>query len=1292
MELFGERFAIESDARAGGMGSVYRALDTTTRSLVALKVLRAKHDEHDAERFEREAHMLAQMDHPAVVRYVAHGSAGDERFLAMEWLEGDDLARRLKREPLTMRDSVRLGRRIATALAHAHARGVVHRDVKPGNVFLVGGSVDEAKLIDFGIARLEAGVTVTRAGMIVGTPGYTAPEQARGDKEIDGRADLFGLGCVLYRCVTGSVAFPGETAVAILAKILFDEVPPMSDAVPDVPHDLDVLVARMLAKSPDERPASAREVASELERMDAMLDSMPARATIPVPASLTGQERRLVSVLLVKGPSEDTTDTRATTLDTIPLRDVGVDPVRAAADTFGARVERLADGTLVLTLAGHGSATDRAAHAARFALALRALLGTSPMALATGHGLAGRVPLGDAIDRATEMLATATGREGVPIDDVTAGLLDARFEVGGDGSRIALLGERATHAATRKLLGRDSPFVGREREIGTLLGLFDECVSEAAARVALVMAPAGMGKSRLRYELSRRIEAARQDAQVWIARGDAMTRGSPFGLVAQLVRRAAGVLDGEPSSLSARKLKARVARRLPEERAERVAEFLGEVAGVPFPDDESVQLRAARRDPQLLGDQVRRAWDELVAAEAREAPLVIVIEDLHWGDLPSVRLIDGALARCRDEALFVLALARPEVKETFSNLWADRVVLTMQLGELTRKASEKLVVAMIGDSVDEATVARLVAHASGNALYLEELIRAAAEGKHDKLPGSVLAMVQARVERLEDESRRVLRAASIFGESFWVGGVQALLGGTPGDSIFAWLDQLERREVVTRRAASSIAGEAEYTFRHALVRDAAYEALTPSDRQLGHQLAGKWLERSGLTDASVLAGHFELGGDAERAAELYVTAAEQAIAANDYAAALARAERGVSLGASGSTLAMLRLRQAEAHHWLGEYAQAGERAREAIPTLRPGSAAWYAAVAELGVSHARRGHPDEARSAAQLLLGAEPIDDVASATCIASAVRISGGVIRLGLMDLTTDLSALVERLAKPLASEPTVACRLAQLRAMRAYFAGDHEITARLMLEAVDAFERAGDLRNATGQRFNLSASYILLGAFAQGERQIRRALADAASMDMRHSMLVGRFNLVSVLCRLRRFDEAREVGEKLVEECGAREASHFEGNARTYLAEVFMLTGAWDAAEREARRAVELLSATPAVAAYPNAILARTLLSKGNAREAKDIAGAAVALSSELGSGLEESDALARLTFAEALEECGEHDEARAALVAAAHNVRTRAAHISDPTLRAGFLANVWENVRTLDLEKKWASEKTK
>ncbi len=1279
-QLFADRFAVEGDARSGGMADVYRARDRTTGALVALKVLRVQYDGHDAERFAREARALAELEHPSIVRYVAHGVERGAHFLAMEWLEGEDLAERLRRAPLDVREAVRLGRRVATALAHAHAHGVVHRDVKPGNVFLVGGAVDQAKLIDFGIARLDAATPLTRSGMLVGSPGYVAPEQARGENPLDPRADLFGLGCVIYRCVAGHAAFRGDSAVAILAKILFDEVPPLAEARPDVPAALGELVAKLLAKTPEERPASAATTAALFERIEAELEAPHERASPPAATAIGSHERRLVSVLLVAPPVTDDDSPRT---DTIPMHHLAgvVDPVREAAASFGARVEQLADGTLVLTLGGEGSATDRAAEAARCALAVRAVVPATRMALATGHGLAGsRVPLGDAIDRATRMLA-AEPRDGVALDAVTAGLLQGAFEIDASGPAPALLAEREHAETTRRLLGKESPFVGRERELGTLLGLFEECVGEPSARAALVTAPPGMGKSRLRYELLRRVARDRPDAQVWIARGDPVRSRSPYAMLSEIVRRAAGVVDGEAPDVSMRKLRERVALRLPEESAERVAEFLGEIAAVRFPDDASVQLRAARRDPQLLGDQVRRAWEELVDVESSAQPLVVVLEDLHWADPPSVRLVDVALARSHDRPVFLLALARPEVRETFPGLWGERGVLSLPLGELTRKASEKLVRAVLADA-DAATTARLVAQAGGNALYLEELIRAAAEGARDELPGTVLAMVQARVERLEEEARRALRAASVFGESFWAGGVRALLGDAQAESLDGWLAVLERREVITRRAASAVGGDVEYAFRHALVREAAYAALTPHDRELGHRLAGAWLERSGARDASILAAHFELGADPARAAALHAVSAEQAIAANDYATAVARAARGAALGASGRVLGALRLRQAEAYHWLGEDLAASTAAREAVSLLEPGGGPWYEAVGELGVATANRVLASEASEAATLLAGAEPLAG-ADASAVAAAVRFINATARVGLDELTAKLASFVESRASSLASEPSVACRLAQLRAIVAYFKGDHEITARVTREAVAAFERAGDRRNAVVQRVNLAASYTLLGAYAEAEAELRRALADAVAMDLRHWVRATSTNLAVVLGRLDRLDEARALAEEVVRESGEHDAAQFEGDTRGYLAELCLASGDVAEAEAQATRALELLHDAPSLAAYPKTVLARALLARGEAARALDLARAAVAACDEVESGLEEVDALARLTYAEALLATGATSEARDVARRGADRLRARAARIQDPRLRAQFLERVRENARLLELD---------
>ena len=196
--LFAGRFEIERMAGSGGMGAVYCARDLHTEDRVAIKLMHGDAaGAVNAERFIREARLLAELRHPGIVAHVAHGQAADgRRWLAMEWLDGEDLAQRLARGPLAIADAVRLVRRASEALQVAHGVGVVHRDLKPSNLFLVGGRTDQVKLLDFGVARRgAASQAMTGTGLIVGTPEYMAPEQARGEADV--RSDVYALGAVI---------------------------------------------------------------------------------------------------------------------------------------------------------------------------------------------------------------------------------------------------------------------------------------------------------------------------------------------------------------------------------------------------------------------------------------------------------------------------------------------------------------------------------------------------------------------------------------------------------------------------------------------------------------------------------------------------------------------------------------------------------------------------------------------------------------------------------------------------------------------------------------------------------------------------------------------------------------------------------------------------------------------------------------------------------------------------------------------------------------------------------------
>src|SRR5262249_2246679 len=278
-----------------------------------------------------------------------------------------------------------------------------------------------------------------------------------------------------------------------------------------------------------------------------------------------------------------------------------------------------------------------------------------------------------------------------------------------------------------------------------------------------------------------------------------------------------------------------------------------------------------------LNEHMSAAFLDLLRAETRASAVVLVLEDLHWADALSVRLLDLSLGQLAEVPLLVVALSRPELQEQYPRLWQGQAVKHLPLPGLGRKACERVIHHALGKALDAAAVTRLVEQSAGNALFLEELIRAVAEGKATELPPTVMAMLEARLARLPMEARQVLHAASLFGQTFWRGGVARVLEGVPGAvQVEAGLRVLVGAELVERHRQSRLSGAAEYGFRHALMREAAYGLLTEKDRLLGHRLAGEYLERAGEQDPLVLIDHYQRGNEIERTVPLYLRAAQAA--------------------------------------------------------------------------------------------------------------------------------------------------------------------------------------------------------------------------------------------------------------------------------------------------------------------------------------------------------------------------------------------------------------------------------
>jgi serine/threonine-protein kinase len=269
-EPLSDKYEMQSLLGAGGMGAVYLARDVKHDRSVAIKVL---HPEFavslGAERFLREIGVTAKLSHPHILPLYDSGNADGFLYYVMPLLEGEDLGERMLREKqLPIKDAVMIAKEVAEALGYAHSMGLVHRDIKPGNIMLSGG---HAIVVDFGIARaVDAAADsekITQTGMSVGTPAYMAPEQAMAET-VDGRADLYSLGCVIYEMVVGQIPFTGPTPPAIMARHAMDAVPPptiMRDAIPD---ELEDIIMQALAKTPADRFQTGLEMAEALDMVD----------------------------------------------------------------------------------------------------------------------------------------------------------------------------------------------------------------------------------------------------------------------------------------------------------------------------------------------------------------------------------------------------------------------------------------------------------------------------------------------------------------------------------------------------------------------------------------------------------------------------------------------------------------------------------------------------------------------------------------------------------------------------------------------------------------------------------------------------------------------------------------------------------------------------------------------------------------------------------------------------------------------------------------------------------------
>jgi TOMM system kinase/cyclase fusion protein len=952
---FEGRYQLLAKLGEGGFGAVHKARQLTTGQAVALKIMHlpASLDEARREkrvaRFLRETRLCAELHHPNLVQLVDSGRAeGGLLYTVFAFAPGDNLADVLAKEgALAPREAKHLMMQVLDALACAHAAGVVHRDLKPRNIMVVPtGARRNALVLDFGIGavvdREERELTrLTATNETLGTPGYAAPEQWRG-LEPTPRADLFAWGLVFLECLTGRPVYAGGSAADLIYQALGPDPVPVPSEIEH--HPLGHLLRAATRKDPEARDVTARGLFDALEACDVRgLERRRPAAAIAASAMSTETTARPVSA--VEGERRHVTAI-ACNVSVEPLGPAlpadALDEAQRAAMALAAGIARSHGGYVAATLGddllvyfGYPRAEeDDASRAARAALAVVAAVEAENERIAAA-GLrlevrigahAGLVVARDAHDtgeavlaagstpRLAARVATLAPPGAVLVSAAAQRLLRGAFELEpegtprGDGTvEVFRLGrgERTTGATPA---GARAPLVGRDQEIDLLLDRFRRARA-GGGQCALVVGEPGIGKSRLARELRDRLS---NEAHVFVeGRCSPDTRNSALFPIVELLGRALGLdREGSPAGKAAQ-LDAQLARHglAP---AEAMPLFLP-LFSLPF----AAPHAPLDVPPQKQKELTRDAILSLLAAMAEERPLLLLVEDLHWADPTTLELL-GQLAReAPSTSMFLILTARPE----FSPAFPTAGVLQLQLGRLERAQIEALASGLLGGkALPPAVLDRVASRTDGVPLFVEELTRMMIEsgalvergGRYElagplsevEIPGTLRALLTARLDRL-GRAKETAQIAAALGREF---GLDVLAAVSPlgAADLEQDLDRLMGAGLVLRKRRVR---DQRGVFKHALVRDAAYESLTAEGRRKVHARIAAALEDRfpAVVEARPdLLAHHHAAADQKRRAIGYAQKATQ------------RAyERSAHVEAT---------RQAqEAVGWLGAIADASER-------------------------------------------------------------------------------------------------------------------------------------------------------------------------------------------------------------------------------------------------------------------------------------------------------------------------------------------------------------------------------
>ena len=891
--------------------------------------------------------------------------------------------------------------------------------------------------------------------------------------------------------------------------------------------------------------------------------------------------------------------------------------VRAELERFGGTVEKFIGDAAMAVFGAPVAHEDDPERAVRAALAIRDWIREDGedlqvrVGVNTGEALVAldaRTREGEAMAAGDVVNTAARIQAGAPVNAVlvgeqthraTAPVIDYREvePVVAKGKSDPIPAWEALEARAR--IGVDvvqrpaTPLVGRQRELELLVSSLARVREERSPQLVTLLGVPGIGKSRLVYELSQEIE---QDQELigWrqgrsLPYGDGVT----FWALGEIVKAEAGILESDSADEAEAKLR------------HAVAELVSDEAEAPWLEGHLRPLVGIGADDRSRrGGEPFVAWRRFLEALAEPAPFVLVLEDLHWADDALLDFLDELVDRVTDVPLFVLATARPELLERRPG-WGggNPNTFTLSLPPLSQEASARLVAALLERPAIAAEQQQaLLVKIGGNPLYAEQYSRALVErGDVEELPESVQGIIAARLDALSQEEKRLLQNAAVIGKVFWQGALETI-GAVTRPEVEEVLHRLERKQFVQRARRPSVAGEAEYAFRHVLLRDVAYGQIPRSDRADKHRRAAEWLESLGRSEdhAELLADHYANALEyaramgerdpelVERAGAAFRDAGDRAAALAAYAAAVRFYDAALEFTPSDPTL-LLRVGRTrfsaesagieELEAAFEAFLDAGDTEGAAEAALNLRMIAWY------------EGDGDRARRWMDQAL--ELVQDRPDSAVKAMALVEQGSMYQV---DQEYEEAIRVGREALPLIDRLGLDVQRARVLGSvgisRASL-GDPQGLGDLE-QSIEIARAAGELARMHASMNNLSEAQFVFGRIADAARTYEELVESMERFGRDTDRRWGRATLAGIRANEGRWDEALELADPFIAEVEAGSPHYLEPHARVVRASIRLargdLTGASTDAERAlqaARVAKDSQLVTPALAARAHVLL---------------------------------------------------------------------------------------------------------